>query len=262
MTTFRSVLRSRGFQILGASAVSAAAAGAAGYRVAQGRLRSHYEEIAEKEIAEAKSYYSRLYKTEEELSSPSEVLERLHGEGASQEAVEAHARYLGERGLTTEVPAKTEEELGKPVEEVVVEEEVIVISEDDFDYETELRHRTSDRPYVISHDEFFQNEPDHEQAQLTYYEGDGVLSDEQGVPVPDEDSTVGDDNLTRFGYGSKDEHIVYVRNEDLRVDFEIQRSFGKYAKEVLGFEDEDLETRGALKHSDRRGVRKFRNHDE
>jgi hypothetical protein len=65
---------------------------------------------------------------------------------------------------------------------------------------------------------------------------------------------VGDDNL-RFGYGSNDSNMVYVRNPRIEMDMEIVRSQGTYTKEVLGFDDE-----AELKHSGRR--RRFRESDE
>ncbi len=90
-----------------------------------------------------------------------------------------------------------------------------------------------------------------EQVSLTYFDGDDVLVDDRDQPVPDPDDSIGEDHLGRFGVGSKDNNIVYVRNDRLELDFEILRSNGKYAQEVLGF----------IEHSEHRGVRKFRHDD-
>jgi hypothetical protein len=96
-----------------------------------------------------------------------------------------------------------------------------------------------------------ENEPDHIQHTLTYFEGDDVLTDEEDQPINETDDTVGNANLLKFGHGSKDNNIVYVRNEKLDLDFEITRSKGSYIKEVLGF----------IQHDDRKRVRSFRRRD-
>lgn len=115
----------------------------------------------------------------------------------------------------------------------------------EFDYEKEVPLRSSEAPYVITFEEFYRGEGDYEQTQVTYFEGDDTLVDAKENPIPDPDSIVGEDNLTLFGYGSKDGNIVFVRNEAIQVDFEIARSRGTFAEEVLGTEAE-------LRHEDRR----------
>jgi hypothetical protein len=104
-------------------------------------------------------------------------------------------------------------------------------------------------PYVISWDEFASAVLEYDQDTLTYFEKDDILVDGRDDAVNDVDGTVGLANLERFGDQSKDNNIVYVRNDKLGLDFEIVRSKGSYAKEVLGF----------IEHSEPRGrPRKFR----
>lgn len=249
------LVRNRSFQIGVTSVLSAAAGGAGGYFFAKDKLKTYYEEIANREIAEAKEFYGRLHKTDDSHSSPEAVLEQLHG----KEAIEALRSY---QGIAVEAPAATEEEL--IVEEAVEQDDeeatpvtvvnnIFVDREDrGFDYEVETPLRTEERPYIITQEEYLQNEKDYEQTKLSYFEGDDVLVDEEDDPLPDPDDTVGEDHLVRFGHGSKDNNTVYVRNDALEMEFEIVRSYGKYAQEVLGF----------IEHSDRQGLRKFRGHDD
>jgi hypothetical protein len=83
------------------------------------------------------------------------------------------------------------------------------------------------------------------------------LTDEVDTIVPDVDATVGVENMLRFGHGSGDPNVVYIRNPKLEADFEVTRSAGKYAKEVLGYDDGEH-----LQHSRGREPRKFRDrHD-
>jgi hypothetical protein len=120
--------------------------------------------------------------------------------------------------------------------------------------EEEMDARDTAFPYVVSHDEFYAEDEDHDypKVTLTYFEGDDVLTDERDAPINETANTVGDENLLRFGHASRDHNIVYIRNEELEIDFEVVRSRGQYVKEVLGF----------IEHSGRRGkTRKFRRDD-
>ena len=72
-------------------------------------------------------------------------------------------------------------------------------------------------PYVISPDEFGDTEFDHELHYINYY-SDGVLADSWGVKM-DIDDTIGVDTLEHIGDHADD--ILHVRNERLRIDYEI-----------------------------------------
>lgn len=260
--------RSKAFQIGVASVLSAAAGGAGGYFFAKKNLRAYYVDLSNREIAAAKNFYGRLHKTDEDHDSPEKVLERLHG--GEEEATTALLRYQG-RAVVAEAPVPTEqdlldkhglEELPDPTDAPDPRDEInrnVFVDNPDgvYDYDTEVLLRTETAPYIITQEEFFLNEKEYEQTQCTFYAGDDTLVDEQEQVIPDSDSAVGDDHLMRFGYGSGDKNIVYVRNDILEMEFEIAQSYGSYAKEVLGFDDDD-----SLQHSNHNGLRKFRGHDD
>lgn len=125
--------------------------------------------------------------------------------------------------------------------------------EDDWNYELELQHRNSMTPYVIHRDEFFEEseEFDYQQHQLTWYNGDAVLCDEDNDPVFNHRDVVGD---LVFGHGSGDPNVVYIRNERLKAEYEIWLSAGRYDVEVQGADMEDV-TAEDIRHS---APRKFR----
>lgn len=240
-----------------ASAASAAVAGTLGYRVAAKRLESHYAEISQKEIEDAKAFYSRVNKTNPEGEKL--TLEEVAEERLGSAAAEAIRRY---GGADPEAPAATEEELiatEVEIEQTTVRTRNVFVDKDDapvvekydgWDYETELARRSGDSPYIITEEEFLENATNYAQIPLTYFEEDDVLVDDGEDIVPDSD-IIGEENLARFGHGTKDKNGLFVRNEDLETDFEIKRSNGSYTREVLGF----------IEHSDKR-TRKFRNYDE
>ncbi|QWY82390.1 hypothetical protein SEA_AFLAC_58 [Gordonia phage Aflac] len=105
--------------------------------------------------------------------------------------------------------------------------------------------RASGNPYIISVSEFMENDPQYQQNTISFYQGDSVLADESDQPIPDINSIVGERNLQRFGEGSGDPNIVFVRNDRLEVDFEITQSLGTYAEEVLGVTPQQARGRGS-----------------
>jgi hypothetical protein len=119
-------------------------------------------------------------------------------------------------------------------------------SDDDWDYEAEMSTRTSDAPYIIHVDEFFGGEMGFDQTTLTYYQGDDILVDELNVPIYNYQSYVGE---MKFGHGSKDRNVVYIRNEALTHEWEILLSQDCYADDALEQEIETQMESNDLKHS-------------
>lgn len=81
-------------------------------------------------------------------------------------------------------------------------------------------------PYVISPD-IFGDHDDYEQITLTYY-SDGVLTDDDDRPIADDmiEQTIGKESLQHFG--EYDEDTVLVRNERLKVDYEVVKEYISY----------------------------------
>lgn len=87
----------------------------------------------------------------------------------------------------------------------------------------------NDKPYVISPEEFGEYEG-YEKISLTYY-GDQVLADENDELVEDVEGAVGFESLTHFGEYEDDS--VFVRNDQLKCDYEIlldQRTYSDVVK--------------------------------
>lgn len=82
-----------------------------------------------------------------------------------------------------------------------------------------------DRPYIIP-PEMFDEEPDYDAVTLTYY-NDGVVADMWDEKVDDVDDTIGSDSLNHFG--EYEEDSVFVRNDNLKTDYEILRDYRNYS---------------------------------
>jgi hypothetical protein len=132
--------------------------------------------------------------------------------------------------------------------------------DDDWDYEVELQNRDPVYPYIIHRDEFFNDEMGYgdkgDQRTFTFYAGDEILTDEKDIPIYDQVARVG---TLRFGHGSGDPNLVYVRNEKEQEEYEIVLDDGAYEIVVLGGQVADDMENMDLKHS--RHPAKFRRDD-
>ena len=233
----------------------------AGYLIAHKRLEAVFAQQAQDDIDAMKQHYKLLYKEDVPKPTTSVVI------NSQDDDLREVAQTIIEKMEYTKAPdyddtepevilnepedtPKTQAEW--PFEGANVFESLSKEGAMDFDYETEVAERSPDKPYVITKEEFMLNETSFQQTTVTYYEGDDVLADENEQMINEKDRTVGEDNLYRFGAGSGDGKIVYVRNDRLELEFEIIEHMGKFYEEVLGF----------IQHSEKPRVRKFRGDDE
>ena len=80
-------------------------------------------------------------------------------------------------------------------------------------------------PEVIAPEESW--EQDYPTITHTYYEGDGILTDDHDKIITNADELVGHDFAQHFG--EYEEDSVYVRNSKLKVHYEILRDYGAYS---------------------------------
>lgn len=236
--------------------VSAVVAGVVVGKIVAKRQALKYEDIITHEVNEARAFYQRINKPPMEKVAAERLgdsIEEEVEEGRLTQIKEAAEALQGYKGVMGKVPYDRPEIIPVQVEppptvqvtNVFVEGQAM--NRDDFDYEAEIAQRSEDNPYIISYDEFVQGEKDYEQASLRWYEGDDTLTDDKDVPIPatNVDEIVGDENLQKFGHGSRDPRIVYVRNDKMETDFEVAKNDSSFQAAVLGFQ-----------HSDRPGSRK------
>ena len=161
-----------------------------------------------------------------------------------------------------EVPQPDPSEVGKEFVEKKMEEIIPLISEDepvelesrnvfagsddDWDYETEVKSRSSSAPYVLHKDEFYADELNYSQISLTYYAGDDILVDEEDAPIYNHNQVVGP---MLFGHGADQTNVFYVRSDKRRAEYEIIRDPGMYSVEILGLSLEKREISNDLRHS-------------
>lgn len=156
-------------------------------------VKTKYERIAQEEIDSVKEVFSRR-KREEESTDEAEEPRRPHVEEkpdlSEYVAMLKQARYLAD-----EANENTEEKEASAVE-----------------------------PYVITPEEF--GDADGYDAMCLNYYADEILADDWGETVKNPDEVVGWDWLTHFG--DYEEDVVHVRNDKLKMDYEITRDPRKY----------------------------------
>lgn len=135
----------------------------------------------------------------------------------------------------------------------------IFVNDDVWDWEAERSTRRPDVPYVLHVEEYEESEMGYDQITLTYYMGDDIVTDDQDVPVYRPQNIIGEVR-DLFGHGSQDPNVVYIRNENLRAEYEVLRDNGSYEVDVIGLQVEQAMEREDLQHS-RHRVLKFKEHD-
>lgn len=227
-----------------------------GYGVAEKRLRMKYKEIADDEIEAMRNHYrSKEIAREEKPELEKIVAEQGYVPAPIPDKEQVTGSDLTRpRSIQDVVGPETAEDAA--IKRGIVERERAenvfdkAAVEDEWDYEEEVRMRRPDYPYVIHLDEVGEvSEMD--SLTWTYYEGDEVLCNASDEVVTDVERSVGLANLDKFGHGSKDANVVYVRNVLLGIEIEIIKSPGRYDEEVLG-----------LKHADENASRRKRHFDD
>jgi hypothetical protein len=126
------------------------------------------------------------------------------------------------------------------------------------DEESKKANAKPEKIMIISLDAFesdrgFNKEP------IAYYEDDTTFANTQEEIIDDPVSIFGPNVHLHFGEESDDPDIVYVRNENNGVDYEITRVHNSYSIVVMGMPPEPPKETKAKR---RRNVRKVTAHDD
>ena len=167
-------------------------------------LKKRYEQITNDEIATFKEEYKvRMTEKKEATERLEEVTEKLKEETERIQSI-------------------------KKVDDIIENEGY---SSNDEKGETSDSSKTRKKPYVIKPDEL--GDEQYDICVLTYY-ADKVLANDWDEVVEDVDGTVGKDNLKTFGQYEED--CVYVRNDELELDYEINKDARRFVD--IGLDDE------------------------
>ncbi len=172
------------------------AGGAIGSVVTWKLVKTKYEQIANEEIESMREYYNKK-------KGIKEVGEKI--EEGIEKSDEVTVRQIRDKV----------QELGYINEQVMKEKEDK--KEDDDDVE---------KPCIIAPEESW--EQDYPIITLTYYEGDGVLADENNKEISNIEELVPEDFADHFGEYEDDS--VFVRNDAFKIYYEILRDLGSFSE--------------------------------
>lgn len=169
-------------------------------------LKTKYEQIANDEIESVREYYRKKKEEYEQIandenkSSKDPVKAEMVKVERNKPSVTEYAAILKKEGYVRDTSESEEE---KTVD-------------------------TDGKPYVISPEEFGENE-DYEQISLTLYD-DGYLADERDELVNNVEDKIGWESLNHMG--EYEDAAVHVRNDDLKTDYEILLDYRTYSEAV------------------------------
>lgn len=204
------------------------AGGIIGYTIAERNARKKTED----EIAAMRRVFRKLSKTDSKETTDFDpedgVGDEEYPETSKEDLLES-VRIINSNGYRQSDP--------RPPVEIVVKEEIVY----DPTRDVTRWQRDPQYPYVINEQEF--EDPDYNhfsKISIKYYVYDQALVDDQDAFIPN-DGLVDLDNLEYFGYGTESPDLVYIRNERIDSDFEVERRYENYSIDVLGVDpDSDI----------------------
>lgn len=168
------------------------------------------------------------------------------------EVSEVGRQFAETKLFETIVVERNQVEETEVADDLPIRQSVFSDLNDVWDQEKEDQKRTTEAPYVLQREEFYEEQQGYHQSTLTYYAGDEILVDEEDKPIYNYIQIIGP---ILFGHGSGDPKVFYVRNDKLRAEYEIIHDQGLYSVEVLGLEIEENARANDLKHSTHRKFR-------
>lgn len=218
--------------VAGTAVVASTVGAVAGYFIARQKLEAEYNKRFDEEMAEALDAYDIRHKTGKYESLESVAAERLPKRTPKKPYIPD-----GMDDTPYEPPLVTDEDLVKAVEHLknydTPDDEVAedwankVVTENPYSEGDTTTDRET--PYIISLEVWSAKEKDYHTPQLFYYAVDKVLTDSDGDQIDIAQHVGSVDNL-KFGYMSNHENWVYIRNDELACDFEIEKLDEKFEK--------------------------------
>lgn len=234
---------------LGGLAVGVAIGFFVGYKLNRAKIRAEVFKQSEEEVEKIREMYrdsARVVRGNPDLD---EVVEER---GYSVEithpdriAPEEETQVVNERPLRPPVPVPEgpgliQKHYGAPEPKVpTIKLETSKSKNTGWEFEEELATRSTERPYIIHQDEYQANESGYKQEVLTWYAGDEVLTDEQEQPITNADDLVDLNHMSRFGHGTDDFNVLFVRNDSISMEYEICRMPTSYEEEIAGLSNDE-----------------------
>lgn len=178
-----------------------------------------------------KKFYQEKYRkmADEDIASVNEMTtRRINDMKKAIMDLDADEEENVEISTTEDIEYISDEEL-KTNERIVMQYNKAVKKEGEV--ESIRQKPTKAMIYVISEEEYME-EGDYDKVSLEYFEGDKTLVDDRDIPVDDPDAIIGKGTLDDFVIS--DDAEMYVRNDNISIDYELTKSEGCYIDYIEG----------------------------
>lgn len=172
-------------------------------------VKTKYEDIAQEEIDSVKEEYTRLMVSMRKKLNDSVTYKDNEDDDFDDSTITNYNEIVKNYRSSDEEENAQNDKKGEEKEE----------DNDGVSY--------MEAPYVISPDDFG-SVPGYNVEPLDYF-ADGILADGWGVEL-DIAETIGEDAVNHFG--DYDDDVVYVRNEQTKLEYEVTRDPRTYAEAV------------------------------
>lgn len=102
---------------------------------------------------------------------------------------------------------------------------------------------TSKAPYQISQEEFFNDHQEYDKVTVEYWEEDDIYSDSNDERIHE----IGFDVRNFKDVSLAQASTIFVRNDAMKMDYEMIINTGSYYRDVLGYDDDNVDDRPAKK---------------
>lgn len=246
----KGLVNSTGSNKLLVIALAFMAGGGVGFLVARRLLEEHYQELAEEEIQDVISHFREKYEDEEkeehrklvnrydsDKPSPEELVRReARYEEFEEDLLEAEDEDYDEEDYLEEADLSLDFE-GSPdglgdEDEDYAEGDYLV--DEDISEEVEP---DSDEPYLITYEEFLEEEPNREKIDLYYYRFDQIVCDVNDIIVEHPEDILGVAWLDEL----KRRTTAFVRDDINDIDYEVHSLSKSYNDDVATRMETDKE---------------------
>jgi hypothetical protein len=224
---------------LGGAAVGVAIGFFIGYRLNRAKIRAEAFKQSEEEVDKIREMYRDSARIVREKPELDDVVEE-RGYIVTDEVVERPTRPPVPVDDIPPGPTQERIQYGAPPPKVpTIKLETGKSKNTGWEFDEEIATRSTERPYIIHQDEYQANESGYKQEVLTWYAGDEVLTDEQEQPITNADELVDLNHMSRFGHGTDDFNVLFVRNDSISTEYEICRMPTSYEEEIAGLSNDE-----------------------
>lgn len=224
----------------------------ASFLITRGLLKQKYATFAEEEIASVKEAFARAKERRKPILKEKEDISKVAKEKKKEETGKDPNGVLARSSIKENTYQKTKKDyhlVGKPeVEETPDDPDTSDEDEEEDEEERDAAGKTEqemkeafvvDRtlPYIITDQEFSDENPHYDKVSLYFYKHDEVVCEENEEPIDDVENVIGYEALNIL-----DKQMgVWVRNERLAIDYEIIGINASYAEMVHGIHIKPIE---------------------